>query len=550
LRDRREHILKTITQEEERFLRTLDQGLSQLDHLLSESPSDTSVLSGEDAFELYATYGLPFEITRDVVAERGCSVDENGFQKAMATHRDLSGGSILEVYGAELAFYADLFDDLKREGKLGTEGVIHKPHGATELVLPVIALVRGGERVEAVQADDEIELVLPATPFYVESGGQVSDTGMLFGGESWKIQVTGMRQPVPGLIIHVARVVEAAPQEGDTALAQVDIGRRMDIMRNHTATHLLHRGLREVLGRHVQQAGSLVTPERLRFDFTHQTKLSTDQLDEIARSVNAAILRNHRLSASQQSYKDALESGVIALFGEKYGETVRVVRIGDSDELISQELCGGTHVRETGEINQFHIVSEGSVGAGLRRIEAVTGRIAQEWVSEHLTTLHNTANFLDCPPKEVFEKVHSLTDALQRARKEAARLAGALAQYNFEHLMARAVDLDGAKVLGARVTANDVDALRQMTDWFRERHPSSAIVVGAVIDRRPLLVAAVTSDLVARGLRADDLVRELAHVIGGGGGGKPTLAQAGGRHADRLDEALAKVPKLAASKLD
>ena len=558
LRDRREHILQTITQEEERFLRTLDQGISRLDQLLSDLPSGTTILNGRDAFDLYATYGLPLEITRDVAGEQGYSVDEEGFQAALAVHREESAGGVAETYGAGLTTYAELLDQLQGGGELDQEGVKQDPYGAipagstqaAEFQAPVIALLRDGERVKEVQPGDEVEVVLPTTSFYVEAGGQVSDTGLIRAaamdpqqeGGGWQIEVTDMRKPLPGLILHVGRVVEGTPREGDLALARVDAGRRMDIMRNHTATHLLHKGLRKVLGQHVQQAGSLVSPDRLRFDFTHSAVPTREQLDRISQSVNKAILNNYPLTTSQESYEQALEGGVIALFGEKYGDVVRVVRIGDLEQPYSHELCGGTHVRETGEISQFHIVSEGSVGAGLRRIEAVTGRAAQRLVSERLGVLQATAAELGCQPEEVDRKVGALMDETQSAHKEIDRLTQALARRDFDHLMKQVQDVDGVALLAARVEADHDEIMRQMADWFRERHPSGVVVLGAVMNGRPQLVAAVTPDLVERGLHAGRLVKAVAQVVGGGGGGRPTLAQAGGRDAGRLDEALDGAP--------
>jgi alanyl-tRNA synthetase len=556
LRDRREHIFTTITQEEDRFLRTLDQGLSRLEQLLADLPADTTMLAGEDAFDLYTTYGLPLEITRDVVGEQGYTVDEEGFRKAMEAHREISGGRLLETYGADLPSYAELLEHLISEGRLDAEGVTHDPYSAIRMDVPFIALVRDGRRVKKVGPGDEVEVVLPSTPFYIEAGGQVSDTGYIVSkaqdqenGPAWQIQVSDTRQPLAGLILHVGRVIEGQPQDGDPAQVQVDGERRMDIMRNHSATHLLHRGLRQVLGGHVQQAGSLVAPDRLRFDFTHHAMVSEDELSRISRAVNEAILGNYPLNISHEPYDEALESGVVALFGEKYGDIVRVVRVGESGEFISQELCGGTHVGSTGDIGLFHIISEGSVGAGLRRIEAVTGRAAQQLVADRLGVLQSTAVFLDCQPEEVDRKVMALAEDAQAIRKELDRLKQALARRDFESLMSQVQDLDGVALLATQVKVDQVETLREMADWFREQRPSSAVVLGAVINERPLLIAAVTADLAARGLRADELVKQVARVIGGGGGGRPTLAQAGGRDAKRLDEALSGVPRLVAEKL-
>jgi alanyl-tRNA synthetase len=554
LRDRREHILKTITQEEERFSRTLDQGLAQLHKFLTDLPAGVTTLSGRDTFDLYATYGLPLEITRDVANEQGYAVDEEGFQKAMAAHRDLSGGSVFEGFGAELGFYAQLFDQLQDEGRLDVNGVDHNPYTTMEMKAPIVSLIREGERVNRAHKGDDVEVILRSTPFYVEAGGQVSDMGWIVssaGSEEmdWQIRITDVHQPLPGFIVHVGTVIEGQPRQDQMGLARVDVHRRKDIRRNHTATHLLHRGLRQVLGDHVQQAGSLVAPDRLRFDFTHPAMLNDDELDRISRSVNEAILADYPVTTSHAPYEKALESGVIALFGEKYGDIVRVVRIGDRDAPISQELCGGTHVDETSDIGQFHILSEASVGAGLRRIEAVTGSAAQEWVADRVHLLDEAANYLACSPEEVDEKVASLLADVQAAHKEIDRLRQRLALRDFGRVMDQTSEVNGVNVLAAQVDVTEIDTLRQMTDWFRDRYSSGVVVLGAVIGDRPQLVAAVTPDIVDRGLRADVLIKDVARTVRGGGGGRPTLAQAGGRDAGRLGEALAEVVPLVKQRL-
>jgi alanyl-tRNA synthetase len=555
LRDRREHILRTITQEEKRFLRTLDQGLARLEQLVSDLPPGAEQLSGHATFDLYATFGLPFEITRDVAAEKGYGVDEPGFRAAMAVHRDLSSAGTTEVYGAHLGVYADVLEQLKETGQLEAEGVEHDPYSTTVMETSVLALLKEGERVSSANPGDKIEVILNATPFYVEAGGQVSDTGTLTqltgddGQAGWQVHVVDMRRPVPGLIVHVGEVIQGHPRDGDRVRAAVDRARRMEIRRNHTATHLLHRGLRQVLGSHVQQAGSLVAPERLRFDFTHHERVSKEQLDRIAKSVNEAILENHPVKTTHEAYDQALESGVIALFGEKYGDIVRVVRIGSPDTLVSQELCGGTHVDETAEIAQFRIVSEGSVGAGLRRIEAVTGRGAEEYVSQRLHVLEHAAETLDGDPVEVDHEVQALVSQAEGLQKELDWLRHDLARRDFERLLADIQSVDGVALLAARVRVDQMETMREMTDWFRDLNPSSVVVLGTVIDGRPQFVVAVTPDLVDRGLHAGDLIKQVARVVGGGGGGRPTLAQAGGRDAERLDEALSQARELVLSKL-
>jgi alanyl-tRNA synthetase len=359
-----------------------------------------------------------------------------------------------------------------------------------------------------------------------------------------------MRQPVPGIIVHVGRVERGAPQVGDQAVAVVDRQRRMDIARNHTATHLLQRALRHVLGDHVQQAGSLVAPDRLRFDFTHPAMLTPQELEAVTREVNEAILSNYPVASTEQAYRQAIEEGVIALFGEKYGDTVRVLRVGQPDSPFSRELCGGTHVHETGEIGAFHIVSQESVGAGVRRVEAVTGRGAVHFVERRLSLLDRMAEGLGVPTSELERRVASLQDELHDVRKEVQRLEHRLARQAFESLLDNVQQVDGVALLAARVEAPTMDALREMTDWFRDRLGSGVFVLGTVLDGRPAFVASITPDVVERGADAVAIVRGLGRVVGGGGGGRSTMAQAGGSDPSKLDEALAQAAGILKEQLE
>jgi alanyl-tRNA synthetase len=558
LERRREFILNIIRQEEERFQRTLDVGLALLDEVMADLQSKgESVIAGADAFRLYDTYGFPLDLTRDVAAEQGFTVDEAGFQAALEEQRarGRAAQQIAVPDGEELGVYVRLLEDLKERGHLGPDGVEYLPQETTALETIVLAILRDGKSVGRAREGDEVEVVLAATPFYVESGGQIADTGALARYEEeseepvWQIEVSGMRQPVPGLVLHVGQVSQGRPRAEDPVWAVVDAGRRMDIARNHTATHLLHSELRYILGNHVQQAGSLVAPDRLRFDFTHGAMLTQEELDAVEQSVNDAILANYPLEAEDTSYQEAVSDGAMALFGEKYGERVRVIRIGVPGEPFSQELCGGTHVQQTGEIGLFRIVSEASVGAGVRRIEAVTGRAAQQLVQKRLGVLDAASTHLGSPPEEVDRAVLRLMGELHDRQKEIAQVRRELAQLEFEALLQHVQDVEGVRVLAARVKAVDVETLREMTDWFRNRLGSVVIVLGAVIDDRPSFVSAVTPDLVERGLKAGNLVKQVARIVGGGGGGRPTMAQAGGRDPNRLDEALALVPSAVAEAL-
>jgi alanyl-tRNA synthetase len=553
LRRRREFILNVIRLEEERFQRTLDVGLAMLDEIMAGlRQSGESVIPGADAFRLYDTFGFPLDLTRDVGGEHGFRVDEAGFRAALEEQRarGRAAQQFVALDSGELEIYVQLLDKLKAQGRLGPDGVEFLARQMVEVETTVLAFLKNGKPATRVAEGDEVEVVLAATPFYVESGGQVSDTGVLarYSDDEeeprWEIEVEDMRQPVPGLIVHVGQVIHGRPRVDDAVWAIVDAARRMDIARNHTATHLLHSELRYILGEHVQQAGSLVAPDRLRFDFTHGAMLTQDELDAVEQSVNDAILANYPLDVEHTTYHQAVSEGAMALFGEKYGENVRVIKIGVPEEPFSMELCGGTHVHQTGEIGLFRIVSEASVGAGVRRIEAVTGRMAQQLVQKRLGVLDAAATHLGAPPEEVDRAVLRLMGELHDRQKEIGDLRRDLARLEFEALSSQVREVAGVQVLAAPVKATDMDTLREMTDWFRTRLGSVVIVLGAVIDGKPNFVAAITPDLVERGLEAGSLVKKVARVVGGGGGGRPTLAQAGGRDPDRLNEALALVPEV------
>ncbi len=557
--NRRPFILNTIQGEEARFLRTLDLGLDRLHGMIEDLASQgESELPGDDIFRLYDTFGLPLEITRDVAEEQGFTIDEAGYRAALEEQRRRAreAGTFKMEDEQALARYQRVLLDLQDQGKLGDDGVAQDPYACLELETQVVALLRDGQPVEQVGEGDRVDVVLPETCFYVEAGGQVSDTGVIAapapeGQEPpWSIEVTDVRQPVHGLIVHVGRVERGTPRIGDPALAVVDRRRRSDIARNHTATHLLQQALRHVLGDHVQQAGSLVAPDRLRFDFTHPAALSPQELWAITREVNEAILNDYPVDSAEKPYRQAIEEGVIALFGEKYGDTVRVLRVGQPDEPFSRELCGGTHVSQTGEIGAFHIVSQESVGAGVRRVEAVTGHGAVDFVEDRLGLLERIAARLGVPPSDLEGRVETLQEELHEAQREIERLEQRLAWQEFESLLDDVQQVNGVSLVTARVEAPAMDALREMTDWFRDRLGSGVFVLGAAIDGRPALVASITPDVVQQGADAVGIVRRLGRVVGGGGGGRPTMAQAGGSDPAKLDEALAQAPRILKEQLE
>ena len=569
LKKNRATILETITREEEQFQHTLNKATGYLGDLLDQLETQRKrILLGEQAADLYTTYGMPFEITRDIALERGLNVDQQGFNAAMEAHRLASGAgkAMGELGGDDVNIYRQIRDELKATGKLSHEGVTYDPYGnyrSLKFESELLALVVDGQPADSAAPGDLVEVLLPKTNFYIKSGGQVSDTGTIrlrmpsAAGrgavgeiEDWQINITEMRKPAAGIIVHVGKVKRGTPKVGDKVIAAVDAQRRKDIMRNHTATHLLHSALHEVLGPHARQAGSLVAPDRLRFDFTHPEALTYEQIEEIESYVNGKILDNYRLDIQERSLQEAMDGGAVALFGEKYGETVRNIQLGHED-IFSNELCGGTHVSETNDIGIFTIASEGSAAAGIRRIEAITGREAFRQYQERRKLLNQVAEKMGTSPDMVVERATALNDSINGLQKQLSALRKNMAGLQFTRVLDDTVDVGEVKTLTAHVRDADADTLRQLADQFRSNNPKSGVVVlGTVQNDKPLMIAAVTEDLIKRGIKAGDLVKFVAEQVGGGGGGKPTLAQAGGRDASKLDDALASVPGWVQEKLE
>ncbi len=538
-------ILISITREEEQFQHTLDRATSHLEALLDDLVrSGQRILAGSLAADLYTTYGMPFEITRDIAQERSLDVDEPGFIDAMKEHKDKSReDNLMDITGGEdVEVYRQLAKTLQSQGSLIEKGVVYDPYNRLEVSGEVLALIHDGGSVQTAKPGDDVEVILPETCFYVESGGQVSDTGTICSIDGrWEIEITDMRKPAAGLIVHVGKVVSGEPRVGDEAIASVHTEKRRDIIRNHTATHLLHAELRRVLGEHARQAGSLVSRDRLRFDFNHPVAVTKEQLSEIEAGINQHILGDYSLKITTKPLQQAISEGAMALFGEKYGETVRTITIG-GDHPFSYELCGGTHVRETGDIGICLITSEGSVSAGVRRIEAVTGRKAYELVRSRFAKSAQAASLVASTPDSLPEKVASLLDELSASQKQIAFLKQALVSIEFSQKLLQTREVSGINVLSIKLGEADIESLRQMVDRYRQQFPTKGVVVlASVKDGRPTVVAAITQDLVSSGLNAIELINFVATPLGGGGGGKPTLAQAGGKDASRLDEVLQKV---------
>ncbi len=542
---RRDVILKTARAEEERFLQTLRVGEEILGEEIAKlKTKSVTEIPGDLAFRLHDTYGFPLELTQEEARENQMTVDVAGYRQAReeASERSRSASKMGEIDDASLRAYKDVLEKLKANGALSTAGVRYDPYSGTETEALVAAFIADRELYDSANEGEAVQVILNQTCFYAESGGQISDIGQIVSTKGdWEIAVEDTRQPVPGLIVHAGRVVKGTPRVGDAARARADTMRRWDIMRNHTATHLLHAQLRSVLGAHVQQAGSLVAPDRFRFDFTHNRPVTRDELARIEGGVNDWILANYPVEPTILPYKEAINRGAMALFTEKYGDTVRMMQI----DGISRELCGGTHVPNTSQIGTFHVISESSIGSGLRRIEAVSGREAIRRLQANATQLERVAESLNATRDEVENKLASLRARVDEQEKELARLRGETFRLDRENLYKKFVQtVRDFNVLSVRVDAANVEIQREMTDWFRDKIGSGIVVSGSAINGSPSLIAAVTPDLVDKGYDAAKLIRYVASVVGGGGGGRPALAQAGGKDVKRLDEALDRVKEL------
>jgi len=537
LLESRSFITRVILHEEERFNETLDNGLRLLQNEIKRLREEgATVIPGALIFKLYDTYGFPIDIITDMARDISLEADEAGFQSLMEKQKEQSR---MHWKGSGEREISEVYRQLSTRGVstrfLGYEQV--------EAESSVIALVAGGENVEKADAGETVEVITAETPFYGESGGQVGDKGEIAGPEGRAVVSDTLKLP-GDLIVHVTKVEEGTLRVGDKVQLKVDKVLRTDTALHHTATHVLHAVLRHVLGDHVKQAGSLVAPDRLRFDFSHFTALSPREIAEIERLVNDEIRRNDELRVHVMGLEEAMKTGAMALFEEKYGDRVRMVEIPG----FSRELCGGTHTHRTGDIGLFTIVQEAGVAAGVRRIEALTGRHALAYLQKQQTILREAAALLRTNPLDVPDRVEKLLAQQKQAEKEFEALKSSLAGKHSADLLTRAEDVGTAKVLVTRVEADNPKILRDISDQFKDRLKSGVIVLGAVQDGKVLLLVGVTSDLTKK-LQAGNLIREIAGEVGGSGGGRPDMAQAGGNRPDKLDDALILARKLIQEKL-
>ena len=543
-------LLRAIGLEEDRFSQTFERGIAILDDLLPSLKQSKEVpiceglsaaVAGLDVFTLYDTYGFPPELTAEIAREHGMTVDMEGFEREMEAQRQRARAAHAFTGAMEMqSTYEDLETgsvEFVGYDRLGQESVV------TALLVDPSA-GSGQAHIHAGHATQgqQVEVVLKETPFYAEGGGQIGDAGVIVGPNG-RVRVDDTQSPVAGLIVHRGVVEEGEISLGEAVDARVEPFRRLDTARNHSGTHLLHAALRQVLGPHVRQAGSLVAPDRLRFDYSHVSPLSREELLDIQGLVNRKVRDNLAVSTSQSSFAQAVQEGALAFFGDRYGDVIRVVEMSD-EERFSSEVCGGTHVEATGQIGPLFVVGESSIGGGMRRVEAVTGRAAEQLFVDQSALLESLSDKLQTPLFDLATRLDGFIQDADRLRKQVAALERDNLRRESQELLHRVQDVDGVNVIAARTSSSSVEALREMGDWLKAQLSSAVIVLAAVQENRPTLITMVTPDLVDKGLHAGNIARETAKIMDGGGGGRPDMAQAGGKRADKLNEALGRVAEL------
>ena len=527
LADRQDYILKLITVEEQNFNKTIDQGLSILNEKMTElAKNGQKVLSGEDTFKLYDTYGFPMDLTVEILGEKGYSVDEEGFHAAMENQRRTAreARETTNYMGADVTIYQSI-DASVESVFVGYDRLTHHS--------PITVLTTKDAIVEELVAGQEGTILVEETPMYATMGGQAADTGMITtpGGKFLVEDVIKLQGTKIG---HVGRMIEGVMKKGETAELTVDEERRNLTANNHSATHLMQKALRMVLGTHVEQKGSLVDKDKLRFDFTHFSPMTEEEIAQVEEIVNREIAAGLDVVTREMSLEDAKKTGAMALFGEKYGDVVRVVQMGD----FSSELCGGTHVANTRNISAFKIISESGIAAGVRRIEALTGTALMQYYKDMEKSLHQTAKILKAAPLDVSAKVASLQEELKQLQKENDKLKAKLAREAAGDVLSDAIETDGIRLLAKQFHDMDMNSLRDLGDETRQKLGESFLVFACETDGKANLIAMATDGAVKKGAHAGNLIREIASIVGGGGGGRPNMAQAGGKKPSAIPEAL------------
>lgn len=527
------YILQIAQAEAARFTQTLKQGLNLSAEIITKFKDESkTVIPGDFVFQLFDTYGFPPDLTREIAEESGLQIDMERFEKLMEEQKKRARAALGEKgWAAPSEVYQDVLDRVGKTSFTGYEEVLTKD-------AKIKAILQQDTHISGAKEGDEVEMILDRTPFYAEMGGQVGDRGWI-KTKTGSVEVFDTLMPIPDLVVHHGRIVKGRIDKDQQAVAEIDSQRRRFIERNHTATHLLHWALRSVLGDHVKQAGSLVEADRLRFDFTHFEALSRKQLRKIEETINQEIFTASAVACERRSFSDAKKEGAIALFGEKYGEEVRVVKIGGKGNEFSKELCGGTHVQNTAEIGLFKIISEGSVGTNLRRIEAVTGPAALDHIYQQEDILDSVAAALKSTRADVPMRFESLLAQLKAKEQETEKLKRSLAKLQIEEIVRSAKTVNGFHVIAAMIEASGMDDLRMFSDILREKIEKGVIVLAATAKDKVMLLSAATEEAVNAGADASRLLKEIAPLVGGSGGGRPEMAQAGGKNPEKVSEALA-----------
>jgi alanyl-tRNA synthetase len=525
VKEKEAFIAKVIKNEEDRFHETLHEGLAILSELIkNEKAKGSDTVQGADIFRLYDTYGFPVELTEEYAADEGMKVDHQGFEKEMELQRERARSARQDV--GSMQVQGGILGDITTASKfIG--------YDTLETKSKVVAIIKDGQLADQVTAGDDFHFILDETPFYAESGGQIADKGTI-EADGLKVAIKDVQKAPNGQNLHHAVVETGTLKQDSSVMAKVDGNNRSQIIKNHTATHLLHQALKDVLGTHVNQAGSLVEPDRLRFDFSHFGQITEEELEKIEAIVNEKIWQSIGVNTEFKPIAEAKAMGAMALFGEKYGEIVRVVQVGD----YSLELCGGCHVPNTSVIGLFKIASESGIGAGTRRIEAVTGEAAYKALNDQLAILKNAASKLKTSAKDVPSRIDTILAEAKHLQRENESLAAKLGNIEAGSLASKVKEINGVPVIAARVQAADMNSLRNMADDLKQKLGSAVILLGSADNGKVNLIAGVTKDLIEKGFHAGKLVKEAASVCGGGGGGRPDMAQAGGKDPAKLDNAL------------
>lgn len=528
---RREKIKEIILMEENRFQETINQGLSILEDYVDHMKLDhEKTLDGARAFKLYDTYGFPLDLTREILEEKGLTVDEDGFNKNMEAQRERARSARGSI--AEMGWSSGKDIEIKADTEF-------KGYSDLDYNAEVVEIHLGGDRLDSLKGGDRAILVLNKTPFYGEGGGQIGDTGLMLG-DNFKLEVHDTQKINKGKTVHVVEVKEGSLSLGDKLVAKVDVERRRDIMRNHTATHLLHRALKKVLGEHVNQAGSVVQADKLRFDFSHFDRMTQEEIEKVEKLVNDLIFMELPVESKEMTFDQSKELGAIGLFEDQYGDKVRVVNVGGQ----SIELCGGTHVSNSSNIGMFKIVSEASVAAGVRRIEAITGKYVYRYILSLEKSLDSTASLLKTNRKEVYAKVEEKIEELKEAESSLESMKQEMAASMSSDILTKVKLIEDINYIAYNAGDVDMNSLMKLGDQIKSKLDSYIIVLAGTEGDGVSLIAMVSDDLIKKGFKAGNIVKEVAKITGGGGGGRPTMAQAGGKDKTKVKEALARVEEL------